>query len=176
MNPPLPLSCNHIDGTSQGLMYKNFLVAQFSKFCIFQIFKITSYKKILPKSTCPTGSFTCPRSLSNGTNQALISHFKITATTSWTSWHQCVNSLRPRQKGPHFPDDIFKGIFLNENEWISLKISLKFFPKIRINNIPTLVQIMAWRWPGDKPLSGPIMVSLLTHLCVARPQWVNSLA
>ena len=32
---------------------------------------------------------------------------------------------------------------------------------------------MAWRRPGDKPLSEPMMVSLLTHICVARPQWVN---
>ena len=53
---------------------------------------------------------------------------------------------------------------------ISLKISLKFVPKVRINNIPALVQIMAWRRPGDKPLSEPMMVSLLTHICVTRPQ------
>ena len=39
-----------------------------------------------------------------------------------------------------------------------------------------MVQIMAWRRPGDKPLSEPMMVSLPTHICVARPQWVNSLA
>ena len=32
---------------------------------------------------------------------------------------------------------------------------------------------MAWCWPGDKPLSEPMMVSLLTHICVTRPQWVN---
>ena len=39
--------------------------------------------------------------------------------------------------------------------------------------IPALVQIMAWRRPGDKPLSEPMMVSLLTHICVTRPQWVK---
>ena len=43
----------------------------------------------------------------------------------------------------------------------------------RINNIPTLIQIMAWRRPGDKPLSEPMMVKLLTHLCITRPQWVK---
>ena len=53
-------------------------------------------------------------------------------------------------------------------------ISLKFVPKGPINNIPALVQIMAWRRPGDKPISEPMMVSLLTHICVTRPQWVNS--
>ena len=66
------------------------------------------------------------------------------------------NTLRPRQNGRHFTDDIFKCILLNENVWIMIKISLKFVPKGPINNIPVLVQIMAWRRPGDKPLSEPI--------------------
>ena len=43
----------------------------------------------------------------------------------------------------HFPGDIFKCIFLNENVLISIKISLKFVPKGQINNIPALVYIMA---------------------------------
>ena len=85
------------------------------------------------------------------------------------------STLRPRQNGHHFANDIFKCIFLNENAWISLKISLKFVPKVRINNIPALVQIMAWRRPDNKPLSEPMMVSLLTHICVTRPQWVSDI-
>ena len=67
----------------------------------------------------------------------------------------------------------FKWIFLNENIWISIEVALKFVPKGPINNIPALVQIMAWRRPGDKPLSVPMMFSLLTHICVTRPQWVK---
>ena len=90
-----------------------------------------------------------------------------------TSIIKCINKLRPWQNGRHFADDILKCIFLNENARISLKMSLKFVPKVRINNIPALVQIMAWRRPGDKPLSEPMMFSLLTHICVTRPQWVN---
>ena len=70
-------------------------------------------------------------------------------------------------------DDIFKCIFLNENVRIPIKIPLKFVPKGPINNIPALVQIMAWRRPGDKPLSEPMMLSLPTHICVTRPQWVT---
>ena len=70
----------------------------------------------------------------------------------------CFNTLRPRQNGRHFADDIFKYIFLNENVWIIIKISLKFVPKGPINNIPELVQIMAWRQLGDKPLSEPVVV------------------
>ena len=80
-----------------------------------------------------------------------------------------VNTLRPRQNGRRFADDTFKRIFLNENVRISIKISLKFVPKGPINNNPALVQIMAWRRPGDKPLSEPMMVSLSTHICVTRP-------
>ena len=86
-----------------------------------------------------------------------------------------INTLRPRQNGRNFAGDIFKWIFLNENVWIPIKISLKFVPQGSINNIPALVQIMAWRRPGDKPLSGPMMVRLPTHICVTRPQWVNTL-
>ena len=73
----------------------------------------------------------------------------------------------------HFADDILKSAFLNENIWISLNISLKFIPKGPINNIPASAQIMAWRRPGDKPLSEPMMAWSLTHICVTRPQWVK---
>ena len=83
------------------------------------------------------------------------------------------NTLRPRQDGRHFSDGIFKCVFLNGNVLISIKISLKFVPKGPINNMPALVQIMAWRLPGDKPLSEPMMVRLPTHICITRPQWVN---
>ena len=44
-----------------------------------------------------------------------------------------------RDKWPPFSDDIFKCIFLNENVFILIKISLKFVPKGQINNIPALV-------------------------------------
>ena len=85
-----------------------------------------------------------------------------------------LNSLRPRQNGRNFADDTFKQFFQNENVSILIKISLKFVPKAPINNIPSLVQIMAWHRPGDKPLSEPMMVSVLTNICVTRPQWVKT--
>ena len=94
-------------------------------------------------------------------------------TMSHISWiHRCcctterfvINTLRPRKNGRHFPDDIFKYIFLDEKVSIFIKISLKFVPKYSINNIPALVQIMAWHRPGDKPLSEPMMVSFPTHI------------
>ena len=72
----------------------------------------------------------------------------------WQSLTAILNTLRPRQNGHHFPDDILK---CNENVWISHKISLNFVSKVQINNIPALIHIMAWPRPGDKPLSEPMM-------------------
>ena len=84
-----------------------------------------------------------------------------------------LNTLRPTQNPCHFIDDIFKCIFLNANIWIPIKISLKFVFKGPINNIPALVQIMAWHLVSAKPLSEPMVIILLMHICVTRPQWVN---
>ena len=73
--------------------------------------------------------------------------------------------LRPRQNGRRFADDTFKRIFLNENVRIWIKISLKFVPKGSISNIPALVQTMAWRRLGDKPLYEPMLACSPTHIC-----------
>ena len=54
-----------------------------------------------------------------------------------------------------------------------IKISLKFVPRGPPNNIPASVQIVAWRRPGDKTLSEPMMISLLMPICVTWPQRVN---
>ena len=51
----------------------------------------------------------------------------------------CINSFRPGQNGHHFPDDVFKCIFVNEKICILIQISLKFVPKGPIDNIPALV-------------------------------------
>ena len=101
-----------------------------------------------------------------------IQRFRCVLTARYCNSSYLFNTLRPRQNGHHFTEDIFKCIFFNENVTISIKISLKFVP---IYNIPALVQIMAWRRPGKKPLSAPMMVSSLMHICVTRPQWVNVL-
>ena len=162
------------------------------------------WRKLL-KSTCPTGSFTCPGPLGNVIYQALYPHqvWKYISVfqcgvINWKSrdyvrviwqykvqiyksckkkktignygpemyagektgekWEKLtlqnlkkygcyvapnhkknLNTLMPRQNGCHFADDISKCIFLNENVWIPIKISLKFVPEGPINNIPALV-------------------------------------
>ena len=98
------------------------------------------------------------------------------SSVTWRLFSLGLNTLRPKQKnGRHFADDSLKCIFLNENVWIPNNIPLMFVPKGPINNNPGLVQVMAWRRPGDKPLSEPMLVRLPTHICVTRPQWVNVL-
>ena len=77
------------------------------------------------------------------------------------------------QNGHHFSDDIFRCIFWNENVRISIIISLKFITKVRINHITSMAQLKARHRPCDNPLSEPMMVSSLTHICVTRPQWVK---
>ena len=56
---------------------------------------------------------------------------------------------RPGRNRRKFSDDIFKCIFLNKNVLILIKILLKFILYGPINNIPPLVQIMAWCRPGN---------------------------
>ena len=60
------------------------------------------------------------------------------------NWH-----IEAEKNGSLF-EDIFLCIFLNEKVWILINISLKFVPEAQINNIPILVQIMAWRRPGTR--------------------------
>ena len=66
--------------------------------------------------------------------------------------------------------------FSNAFSWMKMyDFCLRFVSGVRINNIPGLVQIMAWCWPGDKPLYEPMMDSLLIHICTNLPQWVKKL-
>ena len=76
-------------------------------------------------------------------------------------------NIATETKWPPFRRRHFNVHFFNENAWIFIKMSMKFLPMCSINNIPTLVQIMAWRRQGDKPLSETITVSLLTHIYVS---------
>ena len=100
----------------------------------------------------------------------LLSIASINNTSSYA-----VYTLSPRQNGRHFADDVFKCVFVNKNICILITISLKCVRKSSINNIPTLVKIMVWRRSGTKPLSEPMMVSLLTHICVDIHIWPSGL-
>ena len=89
-------------------------------------------------------------------------HYLLCCVLLWLYFHwsmfHVVNTLRPRQNGHHFANNIFKCIFMDEKFYILLRISLKFVPKGSIENKPALVQLMAWCWPGDNNLSEPMLI------------------
>ena len=55
-------------------------------------------------------------------------------------------------------DDILECISLNENDGIPIWILLKFVPRRPIGNNLALVQVMAWRRTGGKPLPEPMVI------------------
>ena len=67
-----------------------------------------------------------------------------------TLWHQDNMSAR------HFQMNLFK-----RNYEFQIRFCWSLF-LTAINNIPAMVQIMAWHHPASMPLSEPMMVSLLT--------------
>ena len=57
-------------------------------------------------------------------------------------------------------DDIFKSIFMNEKLHFFIQISMKFVPKGPFDNKLALVQVMAWRQTGNRPLPEPMLDEL----------------
>ena len=66
----------------------------------------------------------------------------------YTSQGQWVNTLRLRKKWLPFRRRHFHTHLLQLK---GLNFDYLFVPNGPINDIPALVQIMAWLWPGDKP-------------------------
>ena len=79
---------------------------------------------------------------------------------------ELLSHLGRDKNGRPFPYGIFKCIFLNENVYISIQFALKFFPRAHL----TIFQ--HWFRKSLGTVQAPMSVSLLTHKCVTRPQWV----
>ena len=81
---------------------------------------------------------------------------------------RCINMYRPEQTGRPFGNDIVKPIFMNPHHYVLIKISQKFVPGCPVENKPALVQVIAWRQPGDEPLPEPILMadwSIYIYMC-----------
>ena len=61
--------------------------------------------------------------------------------------------------------------FSNAFSWMKIYI---FRLRFHWSLFPRIQSTIFHRRSGDKPLSGPMMFSLLTQICVTRPQWVNT--
>ena len=100
------------------------------------------------------------------------SYTPFTLFTYWIIFH----TLKMRQNGHNFADNILKLLFLYENCCILIQRSLKFLSKGTINIMSSLVQITVWHQIGDKSLSEhavSMMTFLLMHICIALPWWVK---
>ena len=85
-----------------------------------------------------------------------------------------INSSLPGQYGRRFADDLFRGNFVNERFCNLILISLKFIPMGTIDNKAALVQVMAWRWIGNKPLPEPMLTQFTDVLINRRPITVRA--
>ena len=87
-------------------------------------------------------------------------HVKI-SSAKWRPFCPWGDELTPwnlNKMARHFVDNIFKFIFLTENFYVFIHISLKFVLKGSLNNKPALVQITAWRHTAEKLLPEPTMI------------------
>ena len=77
-------------------------------------------------------------------------NFKSSNSTKpiWKCHLQNANllTLSPKQNGWLFADDIFKCIFLNENDCVLIHILPIFVRKYLIDIISTLAHVIAWCW------------------------------
>ena len=86
----------------------------------------------------------------------LFACFNMNCQSNQHPFHQWfINSSPPGQNGSNFADNMFQR--MHENIWSSNKISLKYVPWGVISNMSALVQMMAWRQIGYKPLSEPML-------------------
>ena len=84
------------------------------------------------------------------------------------------NTLWPRLNGCHFSDDSFKWNFCEQEMFkLRLRFHWSLFIWFELTIFQDLVQIMAWCLFSAKPLSEPMMVSLLSLICITQPQWVK---
>ena len=105
-------------------------------------------------------------------------HFTGASPGVWVSaWHGEMNLLThwSQVKMATISQMTFSNAF---SSWMKMyefrwRFFLKFVPQVWTNSIPTLVQIMAWHRPRDKPLPEPMVVRLLMQICVTSPQWVK---
>ena len=82
-----------------------------------------------------------------------------------------INTSPPGQNGRHF--DIFWHIFVNKNVRSWIQISLKFVLNGPIDNKPAMVQVMAWRRTGDKPLPEAMLTRFNDAYMWHKGRWVN---
>ena len=91
----------------------------------------------------------------NADKCGIIAQEKINSSPSWQKAR--VAAISQPTHSNAFSWMIFFFFFI-------IKISMKFVPKCPIGNEPALVQVMAWRRTGHKPLPGPMMTQSIDYM------------
>ena len=122
--------------------------------------------------------------MAKGAFRHKIKQYMFMQMFTWMQWSGCpshnmifqdfFNTLRHWDK----MDTISQMTFSNAFSWkkmfeYRLKFQWSLFLRVQLTISQALVQIMAWRRPGDKPLSEPMMARLPMHICFTRPQWIK---
>ena len=108
-------------------------------FCHFFNIKIPWVFKILPNGRQVPVDTTCWWPVDRQSQGISNHHIDLVSLECYSLSTGRLNTLRLRQNGHHFVDHVFKCIFLNENVWVSHKISFKFGHKVPIDNIPAVI-------------------------------------
>ena len=121
-----------------------------------------------------------------GSKQVLTKHWVNDSALLESRWPRLWTHWGREKNGRHFPDDIFKHLFLNEKIGISIQISLKFVTLVPIRNNPALEgdnALAPIRWQGIIwannglvywRIYASISLNALTHIPSIRPQCVKS--
>ena len=130
-------SCNQTNQTgthytSNWNPIKQLLSSKFQQSIFYKFCKCINSQAVL----------TCAKFVQNHITPKWVFYELVVIHCQWNGSNNYISvwlmTLRLRQDCHHFTQDIFKFIFLTENVWILLKISLKFVPEVRINNISAL--------------------------------------
>ena len=85
-----------------------------------------------------------------------------------------LNALRPRQDDCNFANNNLKWILLMKIYEFLLIFRWSLILRVQLTIFQHFGQVVAWHWPGNKPLSKCVLFSLLTHIRVTLAQWVNA--
>ena len=74
---------------------------------------------------------------------------------STSSVHRII-TVKPRQNGGHFANAFSNSCYSKAIDIFRFKFHWTWFPRVKSTNEAEMVQIVAWRQTGDKPLSEPM--------------------
>ena len=96
----------------------------------------------------------------------------------WMPWitHQTTYHCISHERNTDFSTWMVRLVFFLKIYCINpfrLKFYWNLFSRVQFHNISKMVQIMAWHWGGNKPLSELIIINLLMQIYITWPQWVK---